>query len=341
MKAEGISRIRKNFELRVDKIANIEIDRSPEEVKKKAKESDLQKLFKFYKKKQVSECLCDMFNLAQIFDIDLITECIDENDEFQNCFNCLLFEGLNYINSVLIIGKEKIYLLTNVNISSDYILYNAINSLPRTFWVVENYNNILYEQCKYLQMLDELNKINKKSSKNDDLNEKNNKNSEIFKKEEKGFQIYSFYYWEINELHKRRFLHQNNAIEIFLKNGINYYLAFNVDLRDVIVGKIIQNLIDAQNLRNKYLIINNLNEYNLNGNTTNGNATDVTSTNSNSNNEGSFQINNNSSSTIKNENMIFIRNKNLFIEKDKNKLINILKHKTKLLKGKKKFMHNY
>lgn len=107
MKAEGISRIRKNFELRVDKIANIEIDRSPEEVKKKAKESDLQKLFKFYKKKQVSECLCDMFNLAQIFDIDLITECIDENDEFQNCFNCLLFEGLNYINSVLIIGKEK------------------------------------------------------------------------------------------------------------------------------------------------------------------------------------------------------------------------------------------
>ena len=33
--------------------------------------------------------------------------------------------------------------------------------------------------------------------------------------------------------------------------------------------------------------------------------------------------------------MIFIRNKNLFIEKDKNKLINILKHKTKLLKGKK------
>ena len=335
MKTEGISRIRKIFELRVDKIANIEIDRSPEEVKKKAKENDLQKLFKFYKKKQVSECLCDMFNLAQIFDIDLITECIDENDEFQNCFNCLLFEGLNYINSVLIIGKEKLYLLTNVNISSDYILYNAINSLPRTFWVLENYNNTLYDQCKYLQMLDELNKINKKSSKSDDLNEKNNKNSEIFKKEEKGFQIYSFYYWEINELHKRRFLHQNNAIEIFLKNGINYYLAFNVDLRDIIVGKIIQNLIDAQNLRSKYLIINNLNEYNLSGNNTNGNTTDVTSTNSNSNNEGSFQINNNSSSTIKNENMIFIRNKNLFIEKDKNKLLNILKHKTKLLKGKK------
>ena len=52
MKNEGISRIRKNFQLLVDKITNIEIDRSTEEVKKNAKRNDFQKLFQFYKKKK-------------------------------------------------------------------------------------------------------------------------------------------------------------------------------------------------------------------------------------------------------------------------------------------------
>ena len=98
-------------------------------------------------------------------------------------------------------------------------------------------------------MFDYINEINKKSSKSINNEEKTNKNSDIFKKEENGFQMYSFYYKEINELHKKRFLHQNNAIEIFLKNGKNYYLSFNIDLRDIAVGKIIQNLIDAQNYR--------------------------------------------------------------------------------------------
>lgn len=133
MKKEGISRIRKNFQLKVDKITNTEIDRSTEEIKKNSKKNDFQKLFNFYRNKRVSQCLCDMFNLAQIFDIELITECIDDTDSFKNCFNCLLFEGLNYINSVLVLGREKIYILTSVNISKDYILYSAINPIPRTF----------------------------------------------------------------------------------------------------------------------------------------------------------------------------------------------------------------
>ena len=343
MKNEGISRIRKHFQLRVDKITNIEIDRSSEEVKNKSRKNDFQKLFQFYRKRKISENLCDMFNLAQIFDNELIINCVDDNDKLQNCFNCLLFEGMNYINSVLILGKEKIYLLTYVIVSKDNILYSAINQIPRIFWVLEKYDNILSEQCKYLQMFDYMNEISRRSSINNSINnstneEKNNKNSEIFKKEERGFQLYSFYYKEINELHKKRFLHQNNAIEIFLKNGNNYYLAFNVDLRDIIVGKIIQNLIEAQNLRHKNLIINNLasnNNEQKNNNISSGSLnTDLTSnSNNNSNISGySFEINNYSSSTVKNENMIFIRNINLFIEKEKNKASN---HKNTKSKGKK------
>ena len=338
MKNEGISRIRKNFQLKVDKIANIEIDRSNDEVKKNSKKNDIQKLFYFYKRRNISENLCDMFNLAQIFEIELVTDCIDDNDSFKNCFNCLLFEGLNYINSVLILGREKLYLLTSVNVSNNYLLYSAINPIPRTFWVKENYNNILLEQCKYLEMFDHINEFNRKNNKSLNNEEKNKTDSDIFKKEEKGFQMYSFYYKEINELHKKKFLHQNNAIEIFLKNGKNYYLAFNVDLRDIIVGKIIQNLIESYNLRNKNLYTNNLNLNEINNNISNGSLsnTDITSnSNSNSNNNGySFEINNNSSSTIKNENMIFIRNINLFIEKEKNK---VQKNKIQKSKAKKTF----
>ena len=343
MKKEGISRIRKNFQLKVDKITNTEIDRSTEEIKKNSKKNDFQKLFNFYRNKRVSQCLCDMFNLAQIFDIELITECIDDTDSFKNCFNCLLFEGLNYINSVLVLGREKIYILTSVNISKDYILYSAINPIPRTFWVLDNYNSILIDQCKYLQMYDYMNGLNVKNRKSINDEEKTNINSEIFQKQEKGFQIYSFNYQEINELQKKRFLHQNNAIEIFLKNGKNYYLAFNIDLRDVIVGKIIQNLIDAQNNRSKNLIINNLlsnnNEYNTNNNTSNGglNNPEMNSIQNSNDNGYLFEINNNSLSTVKNENMIFIRNINLFIEKEKNQsLKNYYKSKSKS-KGKKNY----
>ena len=92
----------------------------------------------------------------QIFDVELVTECIEENDSFKNCYNCLLFEGLNYINSVMILSKNKIYILTNVNISDDLLLYNVLTPIPITFWVLDNYTSKLSSKCKYLQMFDYL-----------------------------------------------------------------------------------------------------------------------------------------------------------------------------------------
>ena len=344
MKKEGISRIRKNFQLQIDKIDNFEIDRTPEEEKKLKKKNEFRKLFSFYRNNKYSENLINMFNLGQIFDVELITDCLDEEDSFHNCYNCLLFEGLNYINSVIILGKEKIYILTNVNISEDLILYNALTPIPMTFWVLENYSPLLFSQCNYLQMFDYLkdSSLNKNNSiNNENMNEQD---KEIFKKEEKGFQMYSFNYKEINELHKKRFLHQNNAIEIFLKNGKNYYLAFNVDQRDTIVAKIIQNIIEEENFRKKNLIITNLNSNNskeltLNKENSIGNNknTDVNSVINNNDNDNIFEIINNTASMIKNENMIFIRNSNLFIEKEKNQNKNSLKGLFSRSKGKKNF----
>ena len=342
MKKEGISRIKKNFELKVDKIINFEIDRSQDELKNKAKKMDYQKLFSFYKGKKFSQNLINMFNLQQIFDVELVTECLDENDSFKNCYNCLLFEGLDYINSVIILAKEKIYILTNVNVSNELILYNAIIPIPRTFWVIDNYADLLSSQCKYLQMIDYSKESSLLRSKSINNENKNIQNNEIFEKAKKGFQIYSFNYNEINELHKKRFLHQNNAIEMFLKNGKNYYLAFNVDLRDIIVGKIIQNIIEQKNNRNKNYLINNAisyneNEVNYNHQSSNGSLTNTDVTSNTNNNVSSYEINNNTSSSIKNENMIFIRNINLFIEQDKNQNKNSIRHKIIHSKGKKNF----
>ena len=348
MKKEGISRIRKNFELKVDKISNYEIDRSTEEIKKKMKKNDYEKLFRFYKKKKYSENLINMFNLEQIFNVELITECIDDNDSFKNCYNCLLFEGLNYINSVLILSQEKIYILTNVNISDDLLLYNAITPIPKTFWILEDYISILSTQCNYLQMVDYLKDPSKLLMRKTSVNYDNkNALNQIFEKGRKGFELISFDYNEINEIHKKKFLHQNNAVEIFLKNGKNYYLAFNVDLRDIIVGKIIQNLIESENMRRKNLYINNLNlsndnkdsNLNFNKEKSSGNIgnTNITSNSNNDNDIAPFEIDNNSPSTLKNENMIFMRNMNLFIEKENNQSKKSLKNLFFVTKEKKNY----
>ena len=348
MKKEGISRIRKNFELKVDKISNYEIDRSTEEIKKQMKKNDYEKLFRFYKKKKYSENLINMFNLEQIFNVELITECIDDNDSFKNCYNCLLFEGLNYINSVLILSQEKIYILTNVNISDDLLLYNAITPIPKTFWILEDYISILSTQCNYLQMVDYFKDPSKLLMRKTSVNYDNkNALNQIFEKGRKGFELISFDYNEINEIHKKKFLHQNNAIEIFLKNGKNYYLAFNVDLRDIIVGKIIQNLIESENMRRKNLYINNLNlsndnkdsSLNFNKEKTSGSIgnTNITSNSNNDNDIAPFEIDNNSPSTLKNENMIFMRNMNLFIEKENNQSKKSLKNLFFVTKEKKNY----
>ena len=122
-----------------------------------------------------------------------------------------------------------------MNLSNNNILYEANVPISRRFWVTKNYNDIMQEHCKYLNSYDNSENLN-------DSSNNNQKKKKLFEKTLKGFWMYSFYYVEINELHKRRFLHQNNAIEIFLKNGKNYYITFNIDIRNKIVKLIISNI---------------------------------------------------------------------------------------------------
>ena len=346
MKREGPNRIRKKFNIRIDKLLNSEYDRSAfvrRNIKKEnnsniaekgtknnntiikeksieinnkelINENEYEKLFMFYENKKfyISENLLNFYNLGQIYNIDIVTNIVDFDDKFQYAFNCLLFKGFSYINGVLVLGKNKIYLLSTVNISSSNILYDAHFPITKRFWVVKKHNEILKDQCKYLSSFDDFENGN-------DLSNNNQNKKKLFEKTLKGFWLYSFYYVEINEIHKRKFLHQNNAIEIFLKNGKNYYLAVNLDMRDKLVKYIINNIKYSHQSKNASFFFNDnsdqtkngqdiLEEKNINTNEKNDDINDNL-------NNMAYEIQN--ESLIKSDSMIFMLDSNLFLEKSK------------------------
>jgi hypothetical protein len=302
IKREGPNRIRKKFNIRIDKLLNKEYDREDIKNKKEAK-NEYWKLFDFYEDKKngkyINNNLLQFFNLGQIFNINIVKYLIDEDDEYQESFNCLLFKGLSYINSVIILGIKKIYILSRVLLSSENILYDSHYPISKKFWILNRYEDILSEQCEYLNSYENINNIDNKG-KNKQRKKK------IFEKAEKGFWIYTFYYAEINEIHKRKFLHQKNAIEIFLKNGKNYYIAFNLNKRDKIIKLIINNIKLSHSSINNSFIINN--EYNS--------LEELQeSENQKENKNNIFEIQN--ETLIKNDNMIFIKNVSLFLQNSK------------------------
>ena len=314
MKKEGPNRIRKRFNIRIDKLLNNEYDRSSKGINIKETNKEFWKLFNFYenkdKGKYINDNLLNFFNIGQIFNMNIIQYLIDEDDIYQESFNCLLFKGLSYINCVIILGSNKIYILSRVNLSLDNILFDAYFPISNKFWILNHYEDILNEQCEYLNSYENINNLNKNKSKR----------KPKFEKISKGFWIYSFYYFEINEIHKRKFLHQNNAFEIFLKNGKNYYIACNLNKREKILKLIITNIKNVHKyINNSFIINNNVENENKKENIINN----------------IYEIQNENS--IKNDNMIFIRDfSNLFQENSsKNKKNHFLENIFKIKKQKK------
>ena len=194
------------------------------------------------------------------------------------------------------------YILTNMFLDQNLILYNSEKPIKKSFWIIDNYADMIQEHCQYLD-------INEKPDSSKILNSSipniPDEDGQIKSKQIRGFKLISFSYPRINELHKKRFLHQNNAIEIFLKTGLNYYLVFNKDIRDIIVTKILQNISNSINYVNESFISNSSNNcIYLN------------------------EITNYNSQSIKNENMIFMTDSELLIEKV-HKKINLYSSKTK------------
>lgn len=61
----------------------------------------------------------------------------------------------------------------------------------------------------------------------------------------------AFSYKSINEMHKKKSIPQNNAIETFLKNGKSFFVAVNKDIRAFIFFSILSNIENIINIKKK------------------------------------------------------------------------------------------
>ncbi len=131
-----------------------------------------------------------------------------------------MFKGLNYYTCIFIFGEKKIYIIKNFHIDKNGIIYmnnGNINNSSHTicfkkyFWAIKNYENELKEHCIYLNI---------KSLKKEEDEFYISSKEEISLKSSQ-LKIYKYEYVKINEIHKRKFLHQENSLKIFLTNGKN------------------------------------------------------------------------------------------------------------------------
>ena len=291
---EGPMRMRKRFVVARDIIKNSEIDRS--KIKDTSKNSIItsnefvSQLSKRNKK--------IIFNLDQIFDVNIVKSLNErENEEdmdyYQCAYNSLLFKGMTYVNCVLILTKKKISILTNVNIDKDNCLHFCKKPFMKVFWTLNENDSdiILNEQCKYLSY--ECNE-EQHQEMNDDEDQINVK--ELFSRYHHSIKLLSFTYSEINEIHKRKFLHHENSFEIFTKNGTSYFIAVNETNRDKVIANIIRNITTYFPIR-KHILYSKSSVCNIN-------YPDITF----------------SSNDIKKNTMIYLSNKNIFIRSSRTSL---------------------
>ena len=257
---EGPSRIKNKIILKSDLYSNQEMTKAfyqnsksnNKKIKLKRFQSITQFQQKFFKDIatffKINSRVKKIIWLDQIFKIRVIGHFLDKNDQIESAYNCLYFKGINYYTSVFIIGKNKFYLIKNCHIDKENILYmnkRATNNLSQTdcfqkiFWTLDHYENILEEHCQFL----DINKV-KNEDDSDDEEENGTISKELLKYSFKRNQIkiYYFNYLDINEIHKRKFLYQNNSLEIFFKNGKNFFFAFNRDKRDLLFSQLLVKL---------------------------------------------------------------------------------------------------
>lgn len=187
---------------------------------------------------------------------------------YVSSFNCCLIDQLNMCESVFIIGTKKIMIMKNCYLSAEgclrYVNKRKVFSL--SFWSDVNYKNQLEQVCfstddyivKSVFDSDYDNQNKDFLLKKDTFRSENHsKISEIkmrkFKREDESFQIHSFLTSEIIEIHKRKHLHQSNALEIFLLKGENFLIIFNTEIRDKVFSILLRQVIGFFDFSRKIL----------------------------------------------------------------------------------------
>ena len=323
---EGPNRIRKKFTVKPDLILNQEIDYTQQSQKKQIKKYYFDK-YAFHNSIKNKNEIC---RLDQIFNIHILKSIPLKDDIYEFSCNCLLFKGMTYLNSVLILGKNNIYIITNIIQDNNNIIYSVNDkSFPKTFWILNEYDDILKEH---------IHNVKHKIANRESIVQRTNV---IFNRLYNESKYYCFSYLEINEIFKRKFLHQDNSLEIFIDNGDSLFIAVNVNLRDKIVSKMIDNYAltynqhkkDLHNLKgtkyqNEINSFKNINEDQLlkrKNNLCNNYDNNESDLNNNNNallNESTvsdlYIQNKNNNGIIKSNTMIFMKNKHLFLMKKSN-----------------------
>ena len=255
MNSEGPGRIRNKLKFKLDILKNEELIKSYYDFLDKGKveefshKKSLSKFNRFYEIIQINDILENIFYTDQIFNLNLIRHFINKEDQLIGAVNCLFIKNLSQIDCVFVLTVKSIYILKNVHIDPENNMLISKSKFKKYYWSINNYKDEFRRACPFLnnfnldsnQDAEEDISNNKPDSLMDLSKNRGNKKNisdylkmSKFSRDRSEFQIIRFEYKNINEIHKRRYLLKQNSLEIFLKNGKNYFITFNLDKRDLI-----------------------------------------------------------------------------------------------------------
>ena len=187
--------------------------------------------------------------------MNLIRNFIDRDEIFVGTSNCLFIKNLSQIDCIIVLTVKNIYILKNVHIDQESNLLLSKYKFKKYYWSINDYKEEFKRACPFLNnfTLDGLNNDSEEEisdMKLDSLREYSKNNSHRkrisdylkmnkFFRDRSEFEIIKFEYKEINEIHKKRYLLKQNSLEFFLKNGKNFFIAFNLDKRELIFQTVI------------------------------------------------------------------------------------------------------
>lgn len=272
MNCEGPGRIRNRLKSKFDILSNEELNKSYYDVLDKGKIEELSEknlLSKFNKSNlitQIQDILEHILYTDQIFNLNIVRQFINFDDHLLGAFNCLFIKNLSQIDCVFVLTVKSIYILKNMHIDSEGNLLFSRIKFKKYYWSINDYKQELKRACPFLNNLNidafdnftekemtDYNELNTNITYRKKVYDKIKMNK--FSRDRFEFELLKFDYKEINEIHKRRYLLKNNSLEFFLKNGKNYFIAFNLDKRDIIYQTIIKYSVkDPKTLLNSSLI---------------------------------------------------------------------------------------
>jgi hypothetical protein len=263
MNCEGPGRIRNRLKSKLDILSNEELNKSYYEILDKCKVQELSEknlLTKFSRANaitQINDILDHVLYIDQIFSLNLVRQFINLDDQVIGAFNSLFIKNLSQTDCVFIITVKSIYIMKNMHIDQEGNLLLPRIKFKKHYWSINEYKQELKRACPFLNSLNletfdsylekditDYSELNKNISYRKKVFDRIKMNK--FSRDRLEFDMLKIDYKEINEIHKRRYLLKPNSLEIFLKNGKNYFLTFNLDKRDTIYQTMVKYSIKDQ-----------------------------------------------------------------------------------------------